>query len=124
MRSITLALVAVLLAGCQINPYTFQPDLSSPDWFDAGKEDAMNGLPVKDNQALADNFNDPHVDRREYLRGYADGQKKVCEEGFIHAWGLAGKSFPASCDTAVNAAKLREQWQQGMNESMGASRLN
>jgi hypothetical protein len=34
-----------------------------------------------------------HVDRSEYLRGYADGQKKVCEEGFIHAWGLAGKSF-------------------------------
>jgi hypothetical protein len=93
MRSIALALLSLFLTGCQINPYTFQPDWTSPSWFDAGKEDAMNGLPVKDNQTLADSFNDPHVDRSEYLRGYADGQKKVCEEGFIHAWGLAGKSF-------------------------------
>ncbi|WP_320718586.1 DUF2799 domain-containing protein [Enterobacter asburiae] len=121
MRSIALAL---FLTGCQINPYTFQPDWTSPSWFDAGKEDAMNGLPVKDNQTLADSFNDTHVDHSEYLRGYADGQKKVCEEGFIHAWGLAGKSFPASCDTAENAAKLRASWQQGMDESMRSSRLN
>ena len=73
----------------------------------------MNGLPVKDNQTTADSFNDTHVDRSEYLRGYADGQKRVCEEGFIHARGLAGKSFPASCDTAENAAKLRASWQKG-----------
>jgi len=124
MRSIAPALLALFLTGCQINPYTFQPDWTSPSWFDAGKEDAMNGLPVKDNQTLADSFNDTHVDRSEYLRGYADGQKKVCEEGFIHAWGLAGKSFPASCDTAENAAKLRTSWQKGMDESLRSSRLN
>ena len=80
MRSIALMLLSLFLSGCQINPYTFQPDWTSPSWFDAGKEDAMNGLPVKDNQTLADSFNDPQVDRSEYLRGYADGQKKVCEE--------------------------------------------
>ena len=124
MRSMLPALMVLLLSGCQINPYTFQPNWTSPSWFDAGKEDAMNGLPVKDNQLLADNFNDPHVDRSEYLRGYADGQKRVCEEGFLHAWGLAGKSFPASCDTAENAAKLHESWQKGMDESMRSSRLN
>lgn len=94
MRSIALVLLSLFLSGCQINPYTFQPNWTSPDWFSAGKEDAMNGLPVKDNQTLADSFNDPNIDRSEYLRGYADGQKKVCEEGFIHAWGLAGKSYP------------------------------
>ncbi|MHA0867035.1 DUF2799 domain-containing protein [Enterobacter wuhouensis] len=124
MHSMAVALLVLLLSGCQINPYTFQPDWTSPSWFDAGKEDAMNGLPVKDNQALADIFNDAHVDRSEYLRGYKDGQKKVCEEGFIHAWGLAGKSFPASCDTADNAATLHEAWQSGMEESMSSSRLN
>jgi hypothetical protein len=124
MRSIALMLLSLFLSGCQINPYTFQPDWTSPSWFDAGKEDAMNGLPVKDNQTLADSFNDPQVDRSEYLRGYADGQKKVCEEGFIYAWGVAGKSFPASCDTVENAAKLHESWQQGMDESMRSSRLN
>lgn len=61
MRSIALALLSLFLTGCQINPYTFQPDWTSPSWFDAGKEDAMNGLPVKDNQTLADSFNDTHV---------------------------------------------------------------
>lgn len=97
MRSIALTLLSLFLTGCQINPYTFQPDWTSPSWFDAGKEDAMNGLPVKDNQTLADSFNDTHVDRSEYLRGYADGQKRVCEEGFIHAWGLAGNlSLPVA----------------------------
>ncbi|MCL7703758.1 DUF2799 domain-containing protein [Enterobacter kobei] len=118
MRSIALVLLLLFLSGCQINPYTFQPHWTSPDWFSAGKEDAMNGLVVKDNQTLADSFNDPDVDRSEYLRGYADGQKKVCEEGFIHAWGLAGKSYPASCDSVENAVKLRASWQKGMDESM------
>ncbi|HFQ5504125.1 DUF2799 domain-containing protein [Enterobacter cloacae complex sp. SHL012] len=124
MRSIALVLLLLFLSGCQINPYTFQPHWTSPDWFSAGKEDAMNGLVVKDNQTLADSFNDPDVDRSEYLRGYADGQKKVCGEGFIHAWGLAGKSYPASCDSVENAVKLRASWQKGMDESMRSSRLN
>lgn len=124
MRLLALLLLSLVLSGCKINPYTFQPDWTTPDWFSAGKEDAMNGVSVKDNRTLADNFNDPNVDRSEYLRGYAVGQKKVCEEGFIHAWGLAGKSFPASCNTTENAAKLRAAWQQGMDESMKASRLN
>lgn len=66
MRSIALVLLSLILSGCQINPYTFHPDWTSPSWFDAGKEDAMNGLPVKDNQTLADNFNDPQVDRSEH----------------------------------------------------------
>ena len=53
MRSIALVLLLLFLSGCQINPYTFQPHWTTPDWFSAGKEDAMNGLPVKDNQTLA-----------------------------------------------------------------------
>ena len=124
MRLIITSTLCLFLTACQIDPYTHQPHWTGTDWQSAGKEDAMNGLPVKDNQTLADSFNDTHVDRSEYLRGYADGQKKICEEGFIHAWGLAGKSFPASCDTAENAAKLRASWQQGMDESMRSSRLN
>ncbi len=29
MRSIALALLSLFLTGCQINPYTFQPDWTS-----------------------------------------------------------------------------------------------
>ncbi|ANG93807.1 DUF2799 domain-containing protein [Enterobacteriaceae bacterium 155047] len=124
MRLIPLAILVLMLTGCQINPYTFQPDWTGTNWFDAGKEDAMNGASVKSNETLASNFNDPDVDRSDYLRGYAEGQKRICTEDFIHAWGLAGKLFPASCDTAENADKLRRVWQKGMNEGMQATRLN
>jgi len=124
MRSIALALLAILLTGCQINPYTFQPTWTGTSWFTAGKEDAMNGVSIKSNETLADNFNDPDVDRSEYLRGYADGQKKVCTEDFVYAWGLSGKIFPASCDMAENADLLRKSWQKGMDEGMRGSRLN
>ncbi|MCY0775717.1 DUF2799 domain-containing protein [Enterobacter cloacae complex sp. 2022EL-00788] len=123
MRPFALMLL-LILSGCQIDPYTFQPHWTSPDWFSAGKEDAMNGVAVKDNQTLADSFNDPQVDRAEYLRGYADGRKKICEAGFIHAWGLAGKSFHASCANAENAARLHDSWQTGMDKSMSSTRLN
>ncbi|MDE4080499.1 MULTISPECIES: DUF2799 domain-containing protein [Enterobacter cloacae complex] len=123
MRPFALMLL-LILSGCQIDPYTFQPHWTSPDWFSAGKEDAMNGVAVKDNQTLADSFNDPQVDRAEYLRDYADGRKKICEEGFIHAWGLAGKSFPASCANTENAARLHDSWQTGMDKSMSSTRLN
>lgn len=123
MRPFALMLL-LILSGCQIDPYTFQPHWTSPDWFSAGKEDAMNGVAVKDNQTLADSFNDPQVDRAEYLRGYADGRKKICEEGFIHAWRLAGKSFPASCANTENAARLHDSWQTGMDKSMSSTRLN
>lgn len=33
MRSIIFMLLSLILSGCQINPYTFQPDWTSPDWF-------------------------------------------------------------------------------------------
>ena len=72
MRSIIFMLLSLILSGCQINPYTFQPDWTSPDWFT----------------------------------------------------GLAGKSFPASCDATENAVKLHESWQQRLDESMRSSRLN
>ena len=47
MRSIALVLLLLFLSGCQINPYTFQPHWTTPDWFSAGKEDAMNACRLK-----------------------------------------------------------------------------
>lgn len=70
----------------------------------------MNGLLVKDNQMLVDSFNDLQVDCSEYFCGYVDGQKKVCEEGFIYVWGVVGKFFLVSCDIVENVVKLYELW--------------
>jgi len=124
MRLIVTFLLCLFLTACQIDPYTHQPHWTGTDWYDAGKEDAMNGVAIKSNETLAANFNDPKVDRPDYLSGYKDGQQKICQENFVYAWGLAGRIFPASCDTAENATPLRKAWQQGMDEGTKASRLN
>ena len=124
MRPIVVSLLGLLLTACQIDPYTHQPTWTGTDWYDAGKEDAMSGVAVKSSESLAANFNDPKVDRPAYLKGYKEGQEKICQENFVYAWGLAGKIFPASCDTADNATQLRTAWQQGMDEGAKASRLN
>ena len=124
MRLIVTPLLCLFLTACQIDPYTQQPHWTGTDWYDAGKEDAMNGVGVKSNETLAANFNDPKVDRPDYLSGYKDGQQKICQENFVYAWGLAGRIFPASCDTAENATTLRTAWQVGMNEGTKANRLN
>lgn len=124
MRLIVTPLLCLFLTACQIDPYTHQPHWTGTDWYDAGKEDAMNGVAVKSNETLTDNFNDPKVDRPAYLSGYKDGQQKICQENFVYAWGLAGRIFPASCDTADNSTQLRTAWQQGMDEGTKASRLN
>lgn len=124
MRPIVISLLGLLLTACQIDPYTHQPDWTGTDWYDAGKEDALGGVAVKSSESLAANFNDPKVDRAAYLKGYKEGQEKICQENFVYAWGLAGKIFPASCDTADNATQLRTAWQQGMDEGTKASRLN
>ncbi|MBN6043211.1 DUF2799 domain-containing protein [Citrobacter sp. ku-bf4] len=116
--------VIFLLSGCQIDPYTHAPTWTSTNWYDAGIEDAISGVAVKDDETLADSFNDPEVDRAQYLKGYAEGQRKTCQQNFAYARGVTGKTFPASCDTVENASQLREAWQQGADENAGSIRLN
>ena len=124
MRPLTIPLLCLMLSACQIDPYTHHPDWTGTDWFDAGKEDAMSGAAIKANETLADKYNDPDVDRNTYLKGYKEGQQKICKEDFLFAWGMSGKIFPPSCDTAENNEKLREAWQKGMDEGAQSSRLN
>lgn len=122
-RHLWIAL-AMLLNGCQVDPYTHVPNWSSTDWYHAGVEDAMSGSALKDNTALAQTWNDPEVNRAQYLKGYAEGQQKTCEPGFAYAMGVAGKSFPASCDTVANASQLHAAWQKGADENLSTTRLN
>lgn len=102
--------------------YTHAPRTGT-DWYDAGIQDAISGYAVKDNETLADNFNDPEVDRTKYLKGYAEGQRKICQQDFVYARGLAGKTFPASCDTVENIDQLHDARKKGAN-STASIRLN
>lgn len=124
MKRFAGALFIILLSGCQIDPYTFSPTWTGTDWYDAGIEDAIAGYAVKDNDMLADTFNDPEVDRTQYLKGYAEGQRKTCQQDLAYARGLAGKTFPASCDTVENASEIRSAWQKGADEGASTIRLN
>ena len=124
MRTIAISLLCLLLAACQVDPYTHQPDWTGTDWFDAGKEDALSGAAIKSNETLADTYHDSEVDRSRYLKGYKTGQEKICREDLLFAWGMSGKIFPVSCDTVENNKELRQAWQQGMDEGTQSSRLN
>ncbi|EFE0636266.1 TPA: DUF2799 domain-containing protein [Escherichia coli] len=120
MKKFIGSLLALVVCGCQIDPYTHAPNLTSTDWYDVGMEDAISGIAIKD----GDTFSDSQADRRVYLKGYAEGQKKTCQIDFTYARGLSGKSFPASCNNVENANQLHEAWQKGAEENASTMRLN
>ncbi|EIV2910208.1 DUF2799 domain-containing protein [Citrobacter braakii] len=124
MKQLIGTLFLLLLSGCQIDPYTHAPTWTGTAWYDAGIQDAISGYAVKDNETLADNYNDPEVDRTEYLKGYAEGQRKICQPDFVYARGLTGKTLPPSCDTVENIDQLHSAWQKGANEGATSIRLN
>ncbi|MEG2268921.1 MAG: DUF2799 domain-containing protein [Acinetobacter sp.] len=124
MKQLISTFLVLFLSGCQVDPYTHEPTWTSTDWYAAGLDDAISGYVVKDNVTLADSYNDPDVDRRQYLKGYAEGQRKTCQHDFVYARGLAGKTFPSGCDTVENVDQLHSVWQKGTNESAASTRLN
>ena len=69
MKKFIAPLLALLVSGCQIDPYTHAPTLTSTDWYDVGMEDAISGSAIKDDDA----FSDSQADRGLYLKGYAEG---------------------------------------------------
>ena len=111
MKKFIAPLLALLVSGCQIDPYTHAPTLTSTDWYDVGMEDAIS-------------FSDSQADRGLYLKGYAEGQKKTCQTDFTYARGLSGKSFPASCNNVENTSQLHEVWRKGADENASTIRLN
>lgn len=124
MKQLISTLFVLFLSGCQIDPYTHAPTWTSTDWYDAGIQDSISGNVIKDNEILADNYNDPEVDRPQYLKGYAEGQRKICQPDFVYARGLSGKTFPPACDTVENVSQLHSAWQKGANEGAASKRLN
>ncbi|WP_244565403.1 DUF2799 domain-containing protein, partial [Escherichia coli] len=78
MKKFIAPLLALLVSGCQIDPYTHAPTLTSTDWYDVDMEDAISGSAIKDDDA----FSDSQADRGLYLKGYAEGQKKTCQTDF------------------------------------------
>lgn len=117
-------LLAMMLSGCSIEPYTHAPTWTGTDWYSAGKDDALSGAVVKEDSVLAALHSDADVDRPRYLQGYNDGLKKICHDDFLYAWGRAGKIYPTGCDTQGSATQLRSAWQAGMKEGSRDAILN
>ncbi|GAB0640328.1 DUF2799 domain-containing protein [Escherichia coli] len=63
MKKFIAPLLALLVSGCQIDPYTHAPTLTSTDWYDVGMEDAISGSAIKDDDA----FSDSQADRGLYM---------------------------------------------------------
>lgn len=53
MKKFIAPLLALLVSGCQIDPYTHAPTLTSTDWYDVGMEDAISAAPLKMTMHLA-----------------------------------------------------------------------
>ncbi len=68
MKKFIAPLLALLVSGCQIDPYTHAPTSTSTDWYDVGMEDAISGSAIKDDDA----FSDSQADRGLYLKGGND----------------------------------------------------
>lgn len=110
MKKFIAPLLALLVSGCQIDPYTHAPTLTSTDWYDVGMEDAISGSAIKDDDA----FSDSQADRGLYLKGYAEGQKKTCQTDFTYARGLSGKSFPATATMLKMPANCMKYGKKGL----------
>lgn len=106
--------VILIIAGCQNNVSTPMTSGEKDFWYEAGYQDAVSGMVVKDNSVLEEWFGNPQVDRESYLRGYGAGQANFCRIDNMRAWGKSGKSFPASCDGVAEAESLKNQWQQSV----------
>jgi hypothetical protein len=73
MKKFIAPLLALLVSGCQIDPYTHAPTLTSTDWYDVGMEDAISGSAIKDDDA----FSDSQADRGLYLKDMPKDKRKL-----------------------------------------------
>lgn len=73
MKKFIAPLLVLLVSGCQIDPYTHAPTLTSTDWYDVGMEDAISGSAIKDDDA----FSDSQADRGLYLKDMLKGKEKL-----------------------------------------------
>ncbi|BES85853.1 DUF2799 domain-containing protein [Pectobacterium araliae] len=104
--------VILLMTACQSNIPSLPAKSESGFWYEAGYQDAISGVVVKDDSTLQEWFGDPQIDRETYLHGYQAGQSAFCRADAMEEWGKAGKNFPASCDGVESAETLRARWQQ------------
>ena len=102
MKKFIAPLLALLVSGCQIDPYTHAPTLTSTDWYDVGMEDAISGSAIKDDDA----FSDSQADRGLYLKGYAEDKRKLARPILLMPEDFPVKAFlpaatmlkmPANC---------------------------
>nr|UKE84703.1 DUF2799 domain-containing protein [Pectobacterium sp. PL152] len=66
--------VILLMTACQSNVPSLPTKSESGFWYEAGYQDAISGMVVKDNSTLQEWFGNPQIDRETYLRGYQAGQ--------------------------------------------------
>ena len=100
MKKFIAPLLALLVSGCQIDPYTHAPTLTSTDWYDVGMEDAISGSAIKDDDA----FSDSQADRGLYLKGYAEGQRKLARPILLMPGDFLVKAFlPAAIMLKIQA---------------------
>lgn len=115
MKPILCAVLLLLLNGCRLDPYADVPR-GKTDWYGEGIDDGRSGVVARSDERLASDLDDPKVDRKIYLQGYAVGLNDICQTHLLYGWGYTGKIYPEGCDSKEDAAALRAAWDKGMKE--------
>jgi len=106
----------VFLVACGAPPPPRIAQQTPSQWYQIGYHDALAGKIVGDNDALAEDYDSPPIDRDNYLSGYVVGQKELCQDATVRGWAMKGLAFPASCDGVPQAEQLKQQWQQATDD--------
>ncbi len=102
MKKFIAPLLALLVSGCQIDPYTHAPTLTSTDWYDVGMEDAISGSAIKDDDA----FSDSQADAVYTLKDMPKDKRKLARPILLMPGDFPVKAFlpaatmlkmPANC---------------------------
>lgn len=115
MKPVLCALILLILSGCTLDPYADVPK-GKTDWYGEGIDDGRSGIKARSDDVLANDLNDPNVNRHAYMQGYTLGLDDICQKHLLYGWGVSGKIYPEGCDSKQNAAELRDAWHEGMKQ--------
>jgi len=102
----------LLLIACSSPPPLPTVVQAPSQGYQMGYHDALDGKIVGDNNTLAEEYDNPQIDRDDYLKGYVAGQGELCQVATVRDWAARGLAFPASCDGVPQAEQLKLQWQR------------
>nr|WP_086939284.1 DUF2799 domain-containing protein [Thaumasiovibrio occultus] len=108
--------VAILaLAGCvspQVNALA-----ERGEWFELGKEDALNGLQQRNLDRLDAAYD--AADAKDYAAGYTEGRDSYCQMDNAVMLGRLGKPYMGICSGLSHGWSFEQEYNRGRDAYLG-----